>query len=121
MSVLLGLLLVANEFLENAYRRFTLSWALFGICAMLLFNFLLPFLLGSLHAVWFYLSTMLGAAMVIFLYSKTPQHMGSILPVWFIAGFLMFAYAIDMIPPVPLVKREIAIAYDIKKRVTIII
>lgn len=115
MSVLLGVLLVANEFLENAYRRFTLSWALFGLCAMLLFNFLLPFLLGSVHAVWFYLSTLLGAAMVIFLYSKTPQHLGSILPVWLIAGFLMFAYAIDMIPPVPLVKREVAIAYDIKK------
>jgi hypothetical protein len=81
MSILLGVLLIANEFLEN----------------------------------WFYLSTLLGAAMVIFLYSKTPQHLGSILPVWLIAGFLMFAYAIDMIPPVPLVKRDIAIAYDIKK------
>jgi Protein of unknown function (DUF2914) len=115
MSVLLGVLLIANEFLENAYRRFTLSWTLFGLCAMLLFNFLLPFLLGSVHAIWFYLSTLLGAAMVIFLYSKTPQNSGSILPVWLIAGFLMFAYSIDMIPPVPLVKRDIAIAYDIKK------
>ncbi|MDO8960807.1 MAG: DUF2914 domain-containing protein [Methylophilus sp.] len=115
MAVLLGVLLIANEFLENAYRRFTLSWTLFGLCAMLLFNFLLPFLLGSVHAIWFYLSTLLGAAMVIFLYSKTPQNLGSILPVWLIAGFLMFAYAIDMIPPVPLVKRDIAIAYDIKK------
>lgn len=115
MTVLLGVLLIANEFLENAYRRFTLSWALFGLCAILLFNFLLPFLLGSVHAIWFYLSTLLGAGMVIFLYSKTPQHLGSILPVWGIAGFLMIAYAIDMIPPVPLVKREVAIAYDVKK------
>lgn len=115
MSVLLGVLLIANEFLQNAYRRFTLNWMLFGLCAMLLFNFLLPSLMGSVNAIWFYLSTLLGAAMVIFLYSKTPQNLGSILPVWLIAGFLMFAYAIDMIPPVPLVKRDIAIAYDIKK------
>ncbi len=113
--ILLGVLLVANEFLENAYRRFTLSWALFGLCAILLFNFLLPFLFGSVHPVWFYLSTILGASMVIYLYSKTPQNLGSILPVWLIAGVLMLAYAADMIPPVPLVTRDVAIAYDVKK------
>ena len=29
----------ANEFLESEYKRFTLSWALFGLCSMLLLNF----------------------------------------------------------------------------------
>lgn len=116
MTMLLGALLVANEFLENEYRRFTLSWALFGLCAMLMFNFALPFTLGSVHAVWFYLSTVLGAAMVIFLYTKTPHHLGSIWPVWVMAGALMLAYAADMIPPVPLVKRDIVMAYDLQKK-----
>ncbi|HAF01780.1 MAG TPA: DUF2914 domain-containing protein [Methylophilaceae bacterium] len=115
VSLFLGILLVANEFLESQYKRFTLSWALLGLCAMLLFNFALPFLLGSVHAIWFYLSTMLGAGIVVFLYQKTPQHLGSIVPVWLIALALMLAYAVDMIPPVPLVKRDIAIVYDIKK------
>ncbi len=115
MCLLLASLLVANEFLENEYRRFTISWALFGLCAMLLFNFALPFVLGSVLSVWFYLSTLLGAIFAYGLYIKTPNHLGSIWPVWLIAGLLMFAYAVDMIPPVPLVKRDIAMAYAIEK------
>ncbi len=115
MSLLLASLLVVNEFLENQYRRFTISWALFGLCAMLLFNFALPFLLGSVLSIWFYLSTLLGAFFAYWLYTKTPNHLGSIWPVSVIAGLLMLAYAVDMIPPVPLVKRDIAMAYAIEK------
>lgn len=115
MSLLLAGLLVGNEFLEDQYRRFTISWALFGLCAMLLFNFALPFLLGSVLSIWFYLSTILGAIFAYWLYTKTPGHLGSIWPVWVIAGLLMLAYAGDMIPPVPLVKRDIAMAYAIEK------
>jgi Protein of unknown function (DUF2914) len=115
MSLLLASLLVANEFLEDQYRRFTVSWALFGLCAMLLFNFALPFLLGSVLSIWFYLSTLLGAMLAYWLYRKTPNHLGSIWPVSVIAGLLMLAYTVDMIPPVPLVKRDIAMAYAIEK------
>jgi len=115
MSLLLAGMLVANEYLENEYRRFTLSWALFGLCAMLLFNFALPFLLGSIHPLWFYLSTLLGLGAAHWLYKNTPNHLGSIKPVWLIALALMFAYTFDMIPPVPLVKRDIAVAYDLRK------
>ena len=115
LSLFLASLLVANEFLENHYRRYTISWALFGLCAMLLFNFALPFLLGSVLSIWFYLSTLLGAFFAYWLYTKTPNHLGSIWPVWLIAGVLILAYAGDMIPPVPLVKRDIAMAYRIEK------
>ena len=115
MSLLLASLLVANEFLEDQYRRFTVSWALFGLCAMLLFNFALPFLLGSVLSIWFYLSTLLGAMFAYWLYRKTPNQLGSIWPVSVIAGLLMLAYAADMIPPIPLVKRDIAMAYSIEK------
>ena len=82
---------------------------------MLLFNFALPFLLGSVLSIWFYLSTLLGAFFAYWLYTKTPNHLGSIWPVWAIAGVLMLAYLGDMIPPVPLVKREIAMAYSLQK------
>ncbi len=114
-SLMLGVLLVANEFLESEYKRFTLSWALFGLCAMLLFNFALPFMLGSIHAIWFYLSTLIGAGLAYWLYIMTPRHYGSIKPVGVIAAVLMFAYAVDMIPPVPLVKRDLAISYELYK------
>lgn len=112
---LLGFMLVANEYLEDEYKQFTLSWALFGFCAMLLFNFCLPFMIGSIHAIWFYLSTLLGASAAYWLYKKTPNHLGSITPVGVIAGLLMLAYAADMIPPVPLVKRDIAVGYTLNK------
>ena len=115
MSVLLGVLLVGNEYLEDKYRQLTISWALFGFCAMLLFNFALPFLLGSIHAIWFYLSTLLGAGFAYWLYQKTPHHSGSIKPVGLIAIALMLAYTFDMIPPVPLVKRDMAVGYAITK------
>lgn len=115
MSILLGAVLVANEYLEDKYRQFTISWALFGFCAMLLFNFALPFLLGSIHAAWFYLSTLLGAVLAYWLYRKTPNHTGSIKPVGLIAVALMLAYTFDMIPPVPLVKRDMAVAYALTK------
>jgi hypothetical protein len=82
---------------------------------MLLFNFALPFLLGSVLSIWFYLSTLLGAMFAYWLYRKTPNHLGSIWPVSVIAGLLMLAYTVDMIPPVPLVKRDIAMAYAIEK------
>ncbi|MEY3885437.1 MAG: hypothetical protein RIS87_1212 [Pseudomonadota bacterium] len=115
MSLLLGAMLVGNEYLEDEYKRFTLSWALFGFCAMLLFNFALPFLIGSIHPIWFYLSTLMGLGAAHWLYKNTPNHFGSIVPVWLIAAGLMFAYAADMIPPVPLVKRDIAVAYSLNK------
>ena len=115
MCLLLGGLLVANEYLESEYKRFTLSWALFGFCAMLLFNFALPFLIGSIHPIWFYLSTLMGLVAAHCLYKYTPNHLGSIKPVWMIALLLMLAYTVDMIPPVPLVKRDIAVAYALTK------
>lgn len=115
ITLLLGAMLVGNEYLENEYKRFTLSWSLFGFCAMLLFNFALPFLIGSINPIWFYLSTLMGLGAAHFLYKTTPNHLGSIKPVWLIAAVLMFAYAADMIPPVPLVKRDIAVAYSLNK------
>ena len=115
MTLALGVLLVASEHFKDQYRNFTISWALFSLCTILLSNFLLPFLLGSIKPIWFYLSTMLGAGFAYWLYSKTPNHIGSIKPTWFIAVALMLAYTFNIIPPVPLVKREIAMAYDLQK------
>ncbi len=108
-SLGLGGLLVANEFIDDKYHRFTFTWALFGLCAMLLFNFLLPFLVGSIGMVWFYLSTLAGAGFTHWLRKKTPGCPGRAAPIWIIAGILAMAYPLDLIPPVPLVKRDIQV------------
>lgn len=111
----LGGLLVANEFLEDRYRRFTLTWALFGLCAMLLLNFVVPHVLGSISAIWFFLSTLAGAGLAHVLRLKTPGQPGRIKPVWGIAVGLMLAYLVDAIPPVPLVTRDIAVGHALVK------
>ena len=108
-SLGLGVLLVANEFIHDSYHRFTLTWALFGLCAILVFNFLLPYMVGSIGMVWFYLSTLAGASLTHWLRKKTPGCPGRAAPVWIIAAMLAVAYPLDLIPPVPLVKRDIQV------------
>lgn len=109
----LGGLLVANEFLEDHYRRYTLTWALFGLCAMLLLNFVVPHLIGSIAAIWFVLSTLAGAGLTHGLRRWTPGRPGRIGPVWAIAACLLAAYLLDIIPPVPLVKRDMVVGHNL--------
>lgn len=111
----LAVLLVVNEFIEDKYRRFTLTWTIFGLCAILLFNFLLPFIMGSINFIWFYLSTLAGALLVYGLRQLTPGRPGRIGPVWLIAAILALAYPLDIIPPVPLVKRDIQMGLELKR------
>lgn len=112
-ALALGGLLVANEFLEDRYRRFTLTWAIFGLCAMLLLNFVVPHIVGSVAGFWFFFSTLLGAGLAHWLHLKTPGRPGRTGPVWAIAAGLFLAYALDVIPPVPLVKRDLAVGHNL--------
>lgn len=114
-SLGLAVLLVANEFIHDKYRRFTVTWTLFGLCAILLLNFLLPYLAGSIHFFWFYLSTLLGAGMTHGLRRLTPGRPGRITPVWLLALAFACAYPLDVIPPVPLVKRDVQIGLRLEK------
>lgn len=114
-SLGLGVLLIANEFIDDKYHRFTLTWALFGLCAMLLFNFLLPHMVGSISMVWFYCSTLAGAGLTHWLRKKTPGCPGRAAPVWIIAAMLAVAYPLDIIPPVPLVKRGIQVGVNFER------
>ena len=114
-SLGLGFLLVANEYIDHHYHRFTLTWALFGLCAILVLNFLLPFMLGSILPVWFYLSTLAGAAFTHYLRKKTPGCPGRAWPVWVIAGVLSLAYLFDFVPPVPLVERDMQLGLSLEK------
>lgn len=111
----LGGLLVGNEFLEHHYHRFTLSWAMFGFCAMLLLNFVVPHVVGSISGVWFFVSTLAGAGLTYLLHRKTPGQPGQVKPVWFIAGGLLLVYVLDIIPPVPLVSRDIDVGHSLAR------
>lgn len=113
MAFLLGGLLVGNEFVGKRYgERFTLTWALFALNAILLFNFALPHAVGSLHPLWFYVSTAAGIVLTHVLWLGVPGRPGRILPAWGLAAVLLLAWWLDMIAPVPLVLQDIAVGHD---------
>ncbi len=109
-------LLVGNEYLEEHYEWLPLSWSMFGLCSILLLNFLIPTLLGSVHWVWFYISTLIGVSLTHWLYARTHDKAGHIFPVWVIAFVLAMAYRFDWIPPVPLVKERVIVGSHLVKK-----
>ena len=112
-AAFLGALLVGNEFAGERYgRRFTLTWTLFALNAILLCNFVLPHAVGSLHPAWFPVSTAVGVLLAQALWWLAPGRPGRILPAWGVAGALLLAGSFDMIAPVPLVKRELAVGHN---------
>lgn len=116
MTAFLGALLVGNEFARDHYgRRFTLTWTLFALNATLLFNFALPHFVGSLDARWFYISTGAGLLLTLGVQRLAPGRPGKLWPVWMIAAALLLAWQLDMIAPVPLVKRELLVGHDFRQ------
>jgi hypothetical protein len=82
---------------------------------MLLLNFVVPHVVGSISGFWFVLSTLAGAGLAHGLHLKTPGQPGRIRPVWAIAAVLLLAYFLDVIPPVPLVNKDIAVGHSLTK------
>jgi hypothetical protein len=115
-TALLGALLVGNEFARDHYgRRFTTTWTLFALNAILLLNFVLPHLAGSLEARWFYLSTVAGIVLTLLVRRLAPGRPGQVWPVWAIGLGLMAAFPLDMIAPVPLVKRALLVGHEFRQ------
>ena len=115
-TAVLGALLVGNEFARDHYaRRFTLTWSLFALNAILLFNFVLPHLAGSLEAKWFYLSTASGILLTHGLHRLAKGRPGRIAPAWGIAGAMLLAWHLNMVAPVPLVMKSLNAGLDFQK------
>lgn len=136
-TLIIGGLLITNEYLEDDYKRFTLNWAMLGLCSILVLNFILPTLVGSISAVWFYLSTLLGTSCVVLLkrfaeqqyrvsltaidqslyvnLAPSKQRLGRIQPTLLIGMFMIIVYQMNIIPPVPLVKRDMQVGLDLQR------
>ncbi|MDB5104709.1 MAG: conserved rane protein of unknown function [Fibrobacteres bacterium] len=102
-------LLILNEFLESHYHRFTITWTLYGVACILFLNFALPHLVGSIHPVWFFVSTAAGVGIVFALRSLSPKASGSTWPIMGAGMTLILLFLVNAIPPVPLVKKRMAI------------
>lgn len=114
MVLALVSLLVLNEFLESHYHRFTITWTLYGICAILFANFALPHLVHSIHPAWFFVSTGLGVGLIFGIRALSPRAQGALWPVLVAAGVLVLLYLGNAIPPVPLVKKNIVICRNLE-------
>jgi hypothetical protein len=110
----LAALLVGNEFLESRYSELTLSWTFFTLCALMFFNFALAHLFRSISTFWFYLGTLLAVLLVLVLRWLSRHASASIRPSLGVAGLLLVLHVFNVIPPVPLVKKEMLIAHEVR-------
>lgn len=111
----LVVLLVGNEFLEKSYASLTLSWTFFTLTGVMLFNFVLPHLVRSVHWIWFYAGVGLALAALFGLRRLSTRRSGQIGPSLVAVGLLVVAHWLNWIPPVPLVKTDMAICRDLRK------
>ena len=116
--VVIGLagLLIGNEFLQSRYSELTLSWTLFTMSGAMFFNFALAHLFRSISVFWFYLGTLVAVVMVLALRRESKREAASIRPSIALAALLLVLHALNFIPPVPLVQKEMLIAHSVQRR-----
>lgn len=111
----LAALLIGNEFLESAYNELTLSWAFFTLSAIMFFNFALAHLFRSISTFWFYLGTLVAVALVFALRRLSRHDSASIAPSIAVAALMIVLHVFNVIPPVPLVKKQMFIAHEVRR------
>lgn len=113
--ILLAALLIGNEFLQSAYSELTLSWAFFTLSAIMFFNFALAHLFRSISTFWFYLSTLLALLLVLALRRTSRRETSSVKPSVAVAALMLGFHLFNVIPPVPLVKKQMFVAHDLRR------
>ncbi|HYH05674.1 MAG TPA: DUF2914 domain-containing protein [Thermoanaerobaculia bacterium] len=111
----LAALLVGNEFLQNAYSELTLSWSFFTLSAIMFFNFALAHLFRSISTFWFYLGTLFAALLVLVIRRLSRHESASIRPSIAVVVLMLFLHVFNVIPPVPLVKKQMLVAHALKR------
>jgi len=111
----LAALLIGNEFLRSAYGELTLSLAFFTLSAIMFFNFALAHLFRIISTFWFYLGTLLAVLLLLVLRGMSRHESASIQPSIGVAAVMLLLHVFNVIPPVPLVKKEMLIAHDVRR------
>ncbi len=111
----LAALLIGNEFLESAYGELTLSWVFFTLSAIMFFNFALAHLFRSIATFWFYLGTLMAVLLVLLLRRVANREAASVKPSIAVALIMLLLHAFNAIPPVPLVKKQMLVAHDMRR------
>jgi hypothetical protein len=111
----LAALLIGNEFLESAYGELTLSWAFFTVSAAMFFNFALAHLFRSISTFWFYLGTLVAVLALLAIRRISRHESASVKPSIAVAALMLVLHVFNVIPPVPLVKKDMLIAHDLRR------
>lgn len=116
--VVIGLaaLLIGNEFLQSRYSELTLSWTFFTMSAAMFSNFAFAHLFRSISVFWFYLGTLVAVLMVLGLRRVSKTEAASVVPSIAVAALMLALHVVNIIPPVPLVKKEMLIAHSVQRR-----
>ncbi len=109
-------LLVGNEFIEKKLHDITLSATLFGIAAFMYLNAILPVFLKHMNAWIFLLAVACSFGLFMGLKKLSKSESLDIRPVSLLFILIILFYFLNVIPPVPLAKKEMGIYRSISKR-----
>jgi hypothetical protein len=112
---MLTALLVGNEFLDSRYGRMTIAWSVFAVATVMFCNFALPHLLHSISRFSFHVSTAIAIALVLALRAVSRSRSFSIKPALILTVLLLLLHALNLIPPVPLVQKQMVIALSVAR------
>jgi hypothetical protein len=79
------------------------------------FNFALAHLFRSINTFWFYLGTLVAVVLVLALRRLSRHESATIVPSMAVAGVMLVLHVFNVIPPVPLVKKDMLVAHELKR------
>jgi hypothetical protein len=107
--------MIWNEFSHWDDSQRHLLWAIYCVSLVMLLNFLVPHLVGSLSPLWFYLSSAAGVGLIWGL-CWLAGHSFRTVRVATVAGVVLVGlYTAKLVPPVPLVMKNSLVGADFKK------
>lgn len=95
--------MVWNEFARRDDSQRELLWGIYCVSLVMLFNFLLPYIVGSVRPIWFYLSTVSAIGLIWGLRFVARVPLKTLRTATGLAVMLTILYPLGWIPPVPLV------------------
>lgn len=106
LVILLAILLVGNEFLQKKYESFGVSLAFFCLLGTMFMNFAIPHLVHRIGFIWFLISTVLSFGLCLFIWKISHRKKTILVAPALISIFLIVAYIMNWVPPVPLVLKQ---------------
>ena len=106
LVIALAALLVGNEFLKKKYESFGVSLAFFCLLGTMFMNFTIPHVVHRIGFIWFLLSTVVSFLICVGIQRLSHHKKRVLIAPALISSFLVVAYIMNWVPPVPLVLKQ---------------